>query len=448
MSSGGNHDTARPRRTSGRRRLVAVLGSIVLVCGLIVGYAHLRLHRLETADVAWSSPSVTGDTAIASGRVYTYDPNDGLSIHRMADGKPVSGEPVFGTWMYLGRSGYFAVLDLDQMTFYSPVGKKLWTRQLGKRDPVAVRPQAIGDRTVTFKDCTGTATCALVTLDADGSTVWRKSVDADAPFPYEHSEDVEQPATRNDRPSLRLVPSVPVQNIDGRLTALDGTGSPHGLSIEAKDAAIIGDTLVELSHQGDSCTYRAVRDGSELWTSSTACRGGSRFDREPLYVLAFSRRLYAIYSTSTGNSRMVSLDLTTGRATGFDYAYGSGDRTSSTYVYAGENVIVKKDKRRLTGISPSTGKVLWRYADHGGSELYPAVAVTGGTVNVLTAPRRMWRTLALGHTYPKHSITVLDARSGTTVAHFMHESIYGTTGAPDGALLVIADDRLFLVRRD
>lgn len=428
-----------------RKRGLAILGAVVLVVGLIVGYAHLRLHRLQTADVVWSAPAIRGDTAVASGRIYTYDPNDGLRINRFSDGKQVADKSVGGLWMYLGRSGYFAVLDLNQMSFYSPTGKKLWTRQQrGDTSQLFAKPQAIGDGTITFQDCKSKTSCALVNLDTTGATVWRNPLPAGVSGFAEHFEDVDQPATRNDRRNLDLVPSVSVQNRDGRLTALDQKGAPYGESIQAEASTIVDDQMIEISHRGEDCTYRAVRDGTEQWTSSAACPGDSKFDHEPLYVLALANRLYATYSATSG-SRMVSLDLKTGRATSFNYIYTSSNRTSAKFVYAGEAIIVKQDKRKLTGISPATGKVLWRYTDHGDTKLYPAVAVTGGTVNIQTAPRKVWRTLAVGHTYPLHSITILDAKSGKTTAHFMHESIYGPTAAPDGATLVIADDQMFLV---
>lgn len=429
------------------RRRIALIGAVVVAGGLVVGYAHVRLHRLETADVAWSAPSIQGDTAVADGRAYTYDPSDGLRINQLSDGTSVADDFVGGNRMYLGRSGHFAVLDLDQMTFYSPTGKKLWTRQLPDRDPLTAKPQAIGDGTIAFQECRG-KTCALVNLDEDGETLWRQPLDEATPSSSIHTEDVQQPPSKTSTPNLRLVPSVPVQVQGGRLTALDETGAPQGESIRAKDSTIVGDLLIELGHEGDECTYRAVRGGTVQWTSRARCEGDSTFEREPLYVLALSDRLYATYSGADNTSRMVSLDLETGRTTGFDFIYDSGSRTSTTSVHVGDDVVVKQDKRRLTGISPATGKVLWRYTDHGGNELYPAVEVTGDTVNILTAPRDVWRTLAVGHEYPNSSITFLDARSGRTRAHFMRESIYGTTVAPGGGTLVTADDQLFLVGKD
>lgn len=436
-------------------RRLSVLGGLVLVCGLIVGYAHWRVHRLQTADVAWSTPvDYKGTTAVAGGNAYIFNDFVGFQVVRLSDGKSRVSKHAGddASQLYVGRSGWFAIRGVyghPKITFYSPDGKERWARMPKTPGEFDMAPVAIGDGTIQFVECTKAKTCRLVSVDGSGKELWAYEGASGRAFTADNQESLdEEDIYHPDGHRVSRLPSVPVVGEHGRVTALDEQGRPHGESISATEATIVGDTLLEIA-PGPGCRYRAVRDGVEVWRSSIPCSPKQRV----WSVLAYPGRVYVTYE---GDHRdMVAVDLTDGHAQQLGDSISPFNGKTLRATYAGPTAVVRQHKGRVTGIDPRTGKKLWersfdKHSDDADpdADVYPGVTALDGRVSVITTYTGFWHWASFGRDKPLNLVTMLDPRTGKTTAHLLQKYLYTAVGlGPDKGTLVLADERLFRLDR-
>ena len=457
MSSGGKHDTAVPRRRS-RRQILTALVALVLICGVVVGYAHWHVHRLESADVAWSAPlDYEGETTVAAGNAYVFDNFDGFDVIRMSDGKTLASQlDSEALSMFVGRSGWFVTVSQQSrptMTFYSPTGKKMWQRAVHRGEPVQWIPQSIGDGTITYRDCATRGSCRMTSLDRTGRQLWSVDSLPGVRLGVEHRENRDQVEVNRGEARLQVLPTVAVVNRAGRVTALGHDGLPTGESIDATDSILVGHTLVEVARDGDSCAYRGVRAGKEIWRTTADCSRMAGVSN----VLAYPRRIFVSYDRKDGTSPgMVSIRLSDGHTHVHTKAWLGFDPATRTSRSVGEDVIVDQRKGRLTGIDPDTGDTMWHrtFSSKTGT---PAVYVSKGAVAVLSSNSGFWRAMALRRDQGNDVVTIIEPRSGDVSARLLQESLTSTVGLGSasamigldgGRGLVLADDRLFSIGAD
>ena len=459
MSSGGKHDTAVPRRRS--RRILTVLGVLVLVCGLVVGYAHWHLHRLETADVAWSTPlDHGGDVVVAAGRVYTYDAR-GFQVTRLADGKKLTSEGASDAAMFVGDDGHFAVANQYRLTFYTPDGRKLWDRRQDPAYRYANVPVAIGSDTVTYRSCTQhgrDTSCTLRAVDQDGKNIWTSPTTRLPSFPVRHHEVLRQDdAGEAASPVLQTIPSVPITERRGRLVQLDDAGHPTGGSIAADHATAVGDLMIESTRSGATCLYRGMRGGQVVWTGKAACPGTGEIQD----IIAFRNRMYVGYdrdpdSVMNHPQHMVSVDLTDGDTHVFGRGWSALLAQPDETRIAAPDVIVEQGRHTLTGRSPATGKKLWSRSfdedelsyptSDGKGSRYSTVRASAGTVSTYSQHVGVWRRLAVGTQSPENVLKLLDPRTGETTARLLQDAPELVTTVRGKGTLVVSGHQLILLK--
>ncbi|KRC63527.1 hypothetical protein ASE12_01355 [Aeromicrobium sp. Root236] len=446
-----------PRRGRGRR-VLTVLGVLVLVCGLVVGYAHWHLHRLETADVAWSTPlDYGGDVVVAAGRVYTYDAR-GFQVTRLSDGRKLASEGAGDAAMFVGDDGHFAVTNQYRLTFYTPDGKKLWDRRLDPAYRYANVPVAIGSGTITYRSCAQRGrddSCTLRAVDQDGKNIWTSPTTRLPSFPVRHHEVLRQDEAASS--VLQTIPSVPITERRGRLVQLDDSGKPAGESIAAEHATAVGDLMIESTRSGTTCHYRGVRGGEVAWTGEAACPGTGEIQD----IIAFRSRMYVGYdrdpdSVMNHPQHMVSVDLRDGDTHVFGRGWSALLAQPDETRIAAPDVIVEQGRRTLTGRSPATGKKLWSRSfdedelsyltSDGEGSRYSTVRASAGTVSTYSQRAGLWRRLAVGTQSPENVMTLLDPRTGETTARLLWDDPELVTTATGKGPLVVAGDQLILLK--
>jgi len=434
------------------------LGALVLVCGLLVGCAHWQVHRLETADVDWSTPlDYEGEATVATGNVYVFDNFDGFDVIRMSDGKTLASQfDSEALSMFVGRSGWFVTVAQQArptMTFYSPTGKKVWQRPVHGGEPVQWIPQAIGDGTITYRDCATRGSCRMTSLDRTGRQLWSVDSLPNVRFGVAHRENRDQVEVNRGEARLQVLPTVAVANRAGRVTTLDRSGRPAGESIDAADSVLVGNTLIEVARDGDACAYRGVRAGKEIWRTTADCSAMAAVSS----VLAYPRRIFVGYDgKDTTSRRMVSIRLSDGHTHVHPKAWLGFDPETKTSRSVGEDVIVDQRKGRLTGINPDTGDTMW-HRTFSAKTGAPTVYVSNGAVSVLSSHSGFWRAMALRRDQGHDVVTIIEPRSGDVSARLLQKSLSSTVGLgaasamiglDGGRGLVLTNDRLFSVGAD
>jgi outer membrane protein assembly factor BamB len=440
----------------GRRGTALWLGVPVLVVAIVIGVASWNVHRLQTSDVEWSAPAIQAETTVAAGRLYTFDDLDALTVTRLSDGKRLADLPAYDeSSMYVGSSGWFATVSFrrGRLAFYSPDGTRQWERPIDKGEAALQPPHAIGDGFIVYRDCVDDE-CALKSVDGSGREQWTTPVErGEQVRPYAHGETVDQTEVTNPGGTyLRRAPSVAVVNRDGRLFALDDSGQPLGESIAAAESTVIRDLLIETTVSDSECTYRAVREGAEIWSTTVPCPGVSGV----YTALTTPDRLYVRYFTEGDDKdTMGSVDLTDGSAHQFDFAWRAFDDETKESVTVGPDVIVRQKGESVTGIDPDTGKTRWtrtfdkHYGSYSDKDLpaYVGIDVLDGAVSVIDKHESIWRSAAIGRDLPTRYVRMLDTRTGETVTQLLQESLYSSVGLGEGkGTLVLADDQLFRLR--
>ena len=232
-------------------------GCLILVAA-VVGVAHWRTHRLETADVAWSSPAdFEGEVTVADGKVYVFDPGNGFQINRLSDGRQLASASAYDSLdMFVGSTGWFATVSETpkRLTFYAPDGRKAWERDLGTGQPAQNAPQVIGDDTIIFRDCHGDDDCVLRSVDSSGTSQWTLDSPERTQEETEIRQNLRQDEVYINRGDLHLLPSIAVVRHAGRVTAVGSDGKPRGESVSSANYAVVGDSLIEVGREGDECT--------------------------------------------------------------------------------------------------------------------------------------------------------------------------------------------------
>lgn len=428
------------------------MGMIALVSAALVGVGHWRIHRLQTADVGWSAPSIEGEVAVVGRRAYVFDRASGqIAIHRLSDGRSRIIEVPGTIRMALGESGEFATASLDgRLAFYSPDGHEEWARRISTTPTVT----AVGDGDLAYRTCTRRR-CTLSHLAATGKVDWRRpSRRVGGAAGVLLGEDV-LAASPSD---LSVVPSFPIE-VTGQTAVQIRGGSPLGRSVTYTGSVGLvqyADVLIGISRRGATCSYQAVRAGEPLWHTSLDCSVlGAPFHPSFDAPTVYRDRLFVSYDGRRGVARVASIDTATGRARLLDVGPLGSDSTSARHLYLLPQAIVRQDGRHLTGLSVSTGRPVWRTSAKGGSDdpldghrLIPAVEASDGTIATKAETPRLWAGLALGRDTPADTSTFLDPRTGGVVAHLAARRQYSVTGVGDGRALVLADARMYLVDPD
>lgn len=426
----------------------------LLVLGGIVGYAHWRLHQLTGGAAAWATEvESSGTVLVAADRVYVFDERESVDIVDLEDGglvhewgsEPAGSERLVPTRMWLGEDGTFVVQgDITgpiEYAAYDRDGNPLWTRT---EDDLA-RVSAIGEQGVTLTSC-GERRCTVTTVDESGEELWSARPRVSTDPAAGSGSDWSRVGSQDDvlRPSnSAMVPTVPTVVRDGRVGVVDEEGRTVGGTIPFADSALAADLLVESSADEEGCSFRALRAGREVWSTTIDC-GGRRFPGfAPRLVL--QDRLYVGLERGGGDREgMVSLDLRTGDAAVLEDGWRAFTPESKGRVVAGDQVVVVQDEYSLTGHSPDTGEELWtrdgwpRSETYDGAARYPGVETAGGGVSVLHRHGGLWPALALGADAPRSQATILDARTGDTRGALVDSELYSARELPDGSAVVLA----------
>lgn len=428
----------------GVRKTVTVVAALICVCGLVVGFAHWRVHELETGDVVWTAPAFEEpDTAVVvGGRIYTYA-HDRLVIRELRTGRRIAVTNEIGFRAYVGDGGQVAIEDLagHRLAFYSRDGKELW-----HRTGVVETPAAIGtDGGLDVIGCDGDKHCRTTHYDAAGRMTGRTA---------RHSPDFAQAATIGsltfgpDQGVVR-VPPVPIDIEGDRARELRG-GRAWGPAVATADdhaLAQVGDLLVGLSRRRGTCVFEAVRSGKRAWTTSTPCP-----DLGFPTLAVFAHRLYAYNSTDNGYD-VVTTDLGGERAAGMHIQAAAPAKGDRRELWPTPSTLVLVTTGAVAGYTPDSGKKLWERELRRDSadplddshKLFPAVTVSGEVIDVSGDTRPPWPQLALGHDTPSTTHTFIDPATGDTTAELAVPWGARVSGTDDGGAVVFGDHRVRLV---
>lgn len=285
----------------------------------------------------------------------------------------------------IGDSGHFAMAGSGSISFFDPLGRMLWQRDLDKESQLN-SIIAIGDGDLSYLSCPGREACEIVHLVGQGRESWRyptKSEDLSSAVRDGFTPD------GNPEPALTRVPPIAVEVTDNYAVMINN-GRPWGDEVRSQrygSPVQFGQTLIGITDQGKSCRYDAVTDGRRAWDSAIDCKVD--YLSWP-GIQVYEDDVMLSYRAGPDGHAIVRLDVETGKARLTELpTYGADATIIETFMTRDQ--VVRRIDDTIAAFAVSTGKKLW-------SRQLPdraQISMDGGILTVTTEYDPIWHHLAL-----------------------------------------------------